>query len=270
MDDEPLVVPADDPLCLPEDLTIGVARAELGLDVVDHLVVEAEQRAVKLGDDQVLVVAGIADERGVLTVAGHVEPSFAVDRHRPRTRYLLQEEGRSSPVDRRVVEMRRSARARFPVHAVQVERGDPEVADGLRILLASQARRRVEGHVVIEELAEEGEARGDRRVVRVVDALRGVGDQDDRVGQIVGSVHRAVLGSELGEPVPHQLRVLGENRKSREQPAESALIVEDGSRSGLSEPGVTVGHDGAPPSRGLTVPRLYIRRSLIDWRLPRP
>jgi hypothetical protein len=128
VDDEPLVVPADYPLGLGEDLVEGVAGAELRFDIGNYPVVEADQREVELGDDDVLVIAGIAQERGALTVARHVEASLVADRHSRRSRDLLDEERGPSPVDRGVVEVGRDTGA-TAIDVVEVEARNAEVSN---------------------------------------------------------------------------------------------------------------------------------------------
>jgi hypothetical protein len=107
---------------------------------------------------------------------------------------------------------------------------------------------------VVEELTEEGESGRDPGVVRIVDALGWVGDEADGIGQIVVRVHRAALGSKFDQGVPHQLRVGGEGRKRREQAAEAALVIKDGPGRRFAEACMTMGHEPAPPVRGLFPP----------------
>jgi hypothetical protein len=73
--DEPLVVPAHHPPGLHEDLLWGVAGAEVDLDVSHHPVVEAQEGQLELGDDQVLVVARIADQGDVLAWGRLLRPA---------------------------------------------------------------------------------------------------------------------------------------------------------------------------------------------------
>jgi hypothetical protein len=68
------------------------------------------------------------------------------------------------------------------------------------------------------------------RVVGVVHALGRIGDERDRVREVVGGVHRAARSAELGEGIAHKRCVGGEWRKAGEQPAETALIVEGRTR----------------------------------------
>jgi hypothetical protein len=58
---------------------------------------------VELGDDHVLVIAGIAEERGPLTVALRVEAGLVAYRRRRRSGDLLDEERGPSSVDGGVV-----------------------------------------------------------------------------------------------------------------------------------------------------------------------
>ncbi|GGM97505.1 hypothetical protein GCM10009721_25600 [Terrabacter tumescens] len=221
--DHPLVVPAHDPLGLGEDLLDGEDGAEVGLDVGDDPVVEAEHREVQLADDEVLVVAGVADEGDVLGVARQVGPGPS-ERHGIGPGDGLDEEARGAAVDRVVVEEGADPGA-AAVDAVEVERRDAEVADRLRVLAPGERARRVERHVVVEELAEEGHARGQVGVVGVVRALRRVDDERDGVGAVL-RVHDPAGLAELHEGAADGGGVGGEGRQGGEQTAEPALLVE--------------------------------------------
>ena len=76
------------------------------LHVGHYTVVEAGQSQVELGDDEVLVVAGIADEGDALAVAGLVETVGAVDRHGPRAGDGLHQQRRLASVDVLVEQVR--------------------------------------------------------------------------------------------------------------------------------------------------------------------
>ena len=190
---------------------------------------EADQGKVELGDDEVLVVAGITDECHPLAVARLIEAVRAVDRHHAGSGVGLDEQRRGATVDGLVEQVRRCDRT-ASVETVEIESRDAEVAQRLGVLAAGEGRCRVERHVVIEELPEEREARGAVRVVGVVDALGRIGDERDRVREVVGSVHRAARSAELGEGIADERCVGGERRKAGEQSAEAALVVEGRTR----------------------------------------
>jgi len=99
-------VPPDHPLSLGEDLLRQAAHSKIDTNIADHSVVEPQERQVQLGDDEILVVAGVAGQCGQLTVAWHVVPLAAVDRHRVGPRDWLDEERGLAVVDGRVVEVR--------------------------------------------------------------------------------------------------------------------------------------------------------------------
>ena len=139
---------------------------------------EAQEGQLELGDDQVLVVAGVADQGSVLAVAGQIQPGRAVDRYRRRPGDLLGQQRGLAPVHGAVVQLWRGDRP-APIDAVEVQGGDAEVPDGLGVLPPGQAGGWIKGHVVVQELAQEGEASRDRRVVGVVGALGRVGDQGE-------------------------------------------------------------------------------------------
>ena len=70
MDDDPLVVPAGQPLGLFKKLISG--KPLLGAYLIDEPVVQLQEREVKLRDDSVLVVTRVADQRPALLVARQV------------------------------------------------------------------------------------------------------------------------------------------------------------------------------------------------------
>jgi hypothetical protein len=77
VEDYPLIVPAGQPLGLDEDR--AGTRGATGQLFVYYRVVELQERQMELGDDQVLVVAGIADVRDVLAVPRNVLRGLLVD-----------------------------------------------------------------------------------------------------------------------------------------------------------------------------------------------
>ena len=198
---------------------------------------EPQQRELQLRDDEVLVVARIGDERDVLAVARHVVARRPVARDGGRARDLLDEEGRAPTVDGLVVEVGAHART-AAVDTVEVERRDAEVADRLGVLTPRQARRRIEGHVVVEELADEREARGHRRVVRIRRAENGIHDEGERVGEIVTGVHDPARLADLSQRGPDRRGVRRERWQRREHPPEATLVVEG--RLGSDQTGVSV------------------------------
>jgi hypothetical protein len=150
VDHDPLVVPPHDPLRLFE--ARNAVRAASGLRRVD-LVVELQHQQVKLRDDDVLVVARIADQRAPLGVPGQI---VAV---RPQQEL----EGLVTVIK---IGLLRGAEA---VEAVELQDRRAEVARRARIDLLLQDRGRIEGEVMVDELTEEGVARPDAVVV-----LRGI------------------------------------------------------------------------------------------------
>ena len=113
--DQPLVVPRREPARLREHVH-RVAELALLADVVDRVVVEEQERAVQPGDDQVLVVARIADDRGPSARRGRSSNSAAaldleLDRGRRVVQLLLGD--RAGAVDRVEVERRRAGLRRI-------------------------------------------------------------------------------------------------------------------------------------------------------------
>src|SRR6266568_577030 len=154
VDDGPLVMPADDPACLVEP----PFRGQLGDGRrLDDLVVILEEAEGELGDDQVLVVPGVPEERAALRVPREVVLA----------RLILPDEHSDAVV---LVQERLVVRAP-PVQGVEVEAGRAEVDERIGIVVPLQLRRRIEGQVVVDELPEVREARGDVRVVARADVL---------------------------------------------------------------------------------------------------
>ena len=78
-DDDPLVVPAHDLARLARSSSSLVERSRsVVAELVDDLVVKADEQQVQLRDDEVLVVAGVADQRAPLRVARQVDLDEAV------------------------------------------------------------------------------------------------------------------------------------------------------------------------------------------------
>ena len=252
VDHDPLVMPAHQPLRLGEDLA-GIGQADLGLHIVDGGVVELEEGELQLRDDQVLVVAGIADDRAVLAVARHVELAG-----RPA---LLDQKGYAAAG--LVVEMRAAA-GPGAVDVVEREARGAEVRDLLRVDLPLEAGGRVEGHVVVEELPEEGEPGRQVRIVRVLRRQRRVGDQvGRRLGQVVLGVHDAAGLADLDERRAGLRRVGGEGGQVAEHPAEAAGVVVFGlRRNDVMRIHAVTGHDNGPPSVGCDMLMLRVQRQL--------
>ena len=222
VDDEPLVVPPGELLGTAEHDVVPVVvvepeRAPVGGDRVHDLVVEPEERGVELGDEEVLVVAKVADERPGVPV--RVVPQFlrhvvhrdhagcqqgsdarkvpaqvglGRDLHPgdPIALGVLAEPEVDAVVEAVVVVVGVDDSRPVPVQAVQVEVGTPKVlqtggdrarGDGSQIGLGDVAGHGVSvgvgRHVVVDELAPVGV---DGRDVRV--------DPDLRVGGLGGRV----------------------------------------------------------------------------------
>ena len=205
MDDHPLVVPGREPARLREDVH-RVGQLPLLADVIDRMVVEEQEGAVQPRDDQVLVVARIADDRASVRAARQVLEGPAalhleLDVVGGVVELLLRD--RPGAVDR-----------------VQVERRRAEVARVGRIGGLCEPRCGVEGHVVVDELAEEGRPRRVAGVVGIVGAQRGVDDQ--RLGsrrQRIGGVQQAAGPAQLAQR-RLDLRRLPRERRQPEDPPE--------------------------------------------------
>ena len=148
VDDRPLIMPPDDPTSLVEPFLGRERRERRG---VDHAVVVLEKSEREPRDDQILVIASVPEERAPFPVAGQVLFAHLVLPDQEVDAVVSVEEGLvvgPATVDR-----------------IEVEPGRAEVDQGLRVVVALQLRRRVEREVVVHELAEVREARGDVRVV---------------------------------------------------------------------------------------------------------
>jgi hypothetical protein len=165
--DDPLVVPPDQPLDLLEQVV--PAQRAVGRDGLHDGVVEPQHRAVQLGDQDVLVVAGVADQR----TAGEDGPAVALPR-------LVARQVRARPAAGLEADLLAQPEAGQPgglvvhvglvggaaaVHGVEVEARRPEVVQGVGVVLPLEARDRVERDVVVDELAQVGVPRRDRVVV---------------------------------------------------------------------------------------------------------
>ena len=160
--DRPLVVPAHQSLRLAEH--IGVVEERVvqlaAADLIDDLVVEVDESQLQLADDRVLVVSLVADQRPVLPVPRQVtmlERVAIVVCIR-----VLPDQQLHGIV--RVVQERLVGRPRA-VHGVEVEPRRPKVDQRVRVVPMLQARDRVKGQVVVEELADIGETGRNLRIV---------------------------------------------------------------------------------------------------------
>jgi len=116
--------------------------------------VEAQEEKLQLADDDVLVVSRVADQRPTLAVSRQV--AVAV---------LVLPEQQLDPARLLVVQERVVVRP-GAVDGVEVEARRAEVVQAVRVVLSLQAGDRVEGDVMVDELAEVGVVRLDLRVVR--------------------------------------------------------------------------------------------------------
>ena len=146
---------------------------------VQAAVVELQEQQVQLGDDQVFVVAAVADQRGAVGAAGQVVDAFGVahDPQMPAVGLVqLRIQPRAAAVDRGEVEVR------------AVEVGQP-----FRVHLLLGHRGGVQRHVVVDELAEERVTGQDVGVVE-----GGAGRFAHLRGQVAQqAVRRAVAGQVL-------------------------------------------------------------------------
>ena len=207
---------------------VPLAVLALRAQVRDHGVVEGEEAGVELRDDDVLVVPRVADERHLLRVPGQVE----------LLRLVLAEQELQRRA--RVVEVRRGLRP-GEVEAVEVEPRRAEVLQAVGVVLPPEARGRVEGDVVVDELAEVREPGRKRRVVLAARARLH---------------HRPAGGAEVDQQVVRRL----EGREEAEEPPEAAF-EEAGARNRLEPAGQL---------RAVTRSRLGGGSALVDRHRLRP
>src|SRR6266496_3716052 len=146
----------------PEEWVAVVAAQVRTVGRAHHAVSKPVRPGLKLDgvarNHQVLVVSRVRDDRRICPV---VYPRQVLA--------LAAEADPQLVVVGRVVELRARDRA-LPVDGVEVERRRPRVRRHGRIGRYSQTRSRIEGDVVVDELADERRPGGVRRVVRVVRA----------------------------------------------------------------------------------------------------
>ena len=148
VDHGPLVVPSDDPATFVEPSLRRDAREGRR---VDDLVVVLDHAESKLRDDQVLVIAGVAEE--------------GPPPHVPREVVFLRPVVADQQVDAVFIIEKGLVVRPSSVHGIEIESGGAEVDQSVRVVVPLQLRRRVEGEVMVHELAEIREARGDGRIV---------------------------------------------------------------------------------------------------------
>ena len=220
--DDPLVVPAHQALRFAEDLVRAPATIARG-DVVDRLVVEHQERRVQTGKDDVLVVARIAEDRRAVRSARQIfEQSAVLDAQLDPCERLA----RAAPA----VQLRAAHRS-AAVHRVEVQRRRARVRRILRPRRLAERRAQVERDVVIDELAEERRAGRLRGVVRIVDAERRIGDEQDRAAvQRILRIHDAARLAELGER-GRELRTRASRTAADAEDSAEAIFAQRGTRS---------------------------------------
>ena len=192
----------------------------LGLaDVLDDRVVKADEQQVQLRDDEVLVVARVADQRPPLRVSRQVDSAASVSAERDRVAPTSSFTPRLGPSSRTGTA---GPRARA-VQRVEVQARRAEVHERLRVVGRARARRRVERDVVIDELPEVRVARrgctglwGPQRAT----SSRPVREAKDQVVDLVGSSpdRRRHGGDTRASGRQRQRLVLGRDRGANIRP----------------------------------------------------
>ena len=162
----PLVVPRHEPARFGED---GIGGRAGGGELVADLVVELEDRHVRLRHDQVFVVAMIADQREAFGAARQVVAMIAGDAAGGHVDVLADEKLRTGILAvgvARVARVEVAAAVRSEaVDRVEIQRRRAKVLDRRWIGLLLADRGQVQRDVVIDELPEVGEAGGNLVVV---------------------------------------------------------------------------------------------------------
>ena len=162
-------------------------------ELVQDAVVEQDVRAVQTGDDHVLVVAGVAEQRPVGAIT--VRHPWHVLVHAAGAELQLRPH---RPI--RVLDVQLGPHAGPTAeHRVQIECWGARVGRQRRVLRDPELRGLIERDVVIDALPHERRPRGHRRVIRIgpVRIRRGrvavharVDDQRLRAGrQLIAGVH---------------------------------------------------------------------------------
>jgi len=144
----------DDPLVMPpyEALDLGEVRERRPvLQDLNHFVVEAQEDGMQLADNDVFVVARVANERtGRLTRFGLVARDAAGVRIvvGAGQRIAKQHVDAVGPIEVGLIG------GAAPIEAIEVEARRPEIDECLRIVLLLQTARGVKGQIVIDELAQ--------------------------------------------------------------------------------------------------------------------
>ena len=157
--------------------------------LVDQTVVEADERDVQLHDEEVLLIPRVRDFRRPVRVARQVLEAVDVG--------LQQEPGGL----RRVLDGPGADAIGLdrPVHGIEVEQRRSEVHRAFRVGLLVAKRLPVHRQVVVDELAQECESRGNVVVVADRGASGGIAH---RLGEYVGERRRDVERRKVGEHEP--------------------------------------------------------------------
>ena len=213
MDDDPLIVPGHEfPRVREHTATVAVSVVSpvspVVAEHVDHAIVEFQDRHVQSGDHQVFVVARVGDDRRAARGPGQIleEPSA----------FHLE----FGPIAR-LIELR-IFHGPASVDRIEIERRRARVGRSVGPRGHAEPRRCVEGHVVVEELAEERDAGRVRRVVDVVRAEVGFRDEADgpHFERVLG-VEQAAGRSHFFQGAAHVRRRLRKRRESIEEPHEA-------------------------------------------------
>ena len=219
--DQPREVVVDDhPLVVPDGLAPRGLEDVRGGDAalagqLDQPVVDLDHRHVQLRDDDVNVVARVADQRDSLGVSRHVVLLAAIVASEQQQRRVV------AAVEERAADLARS------VQALEVRPRAAEV-DGARELGAGGQRRAIGGDVMGDELSEQGPAGGG--LGRVLAALTTVTDAAGAPER----KHRLVLAREcrqLGEE-PHVASCGSVDRRVHRPGGRQAMIATEATRVG--------------------------------------
>ena len=215
-DDRRQEVVEHNPLVVEANLALNLSERQLR-PVVGELVVEPQHQPLKLGNDHVLVVARIADDRAGLgcrvgslgRAARHVVRGHR-GAQRAASELVAEQELPAVGVQVRLVV------GAAAVDAVEIEPRCAEVDQRIGIVLALEAAGGVERQIVVDELPEVGVQRGNPALLAIGSVLGHVlvGDhrraelRQRRLGlRVIGSEIRGWQGAEHApEPPVEELR----------------------------------------------------------------
>jgi len=160
----PLIVPCYCLACLGKDIGWRCGRSR---DQITNLVVELQEGEMRLSDEQVFIVAMVADQSEAFRAAGKIVAEVPSDAAEIDIDILADEQfGAVLARILRVagIQMRAAVRPKA-VNCVKIQAWGSEVLNAERILVLLGKGSQIESDVMVDELSQVGEACRDMRVV---------------------------------------------------------------------------------------------------------